>query len=140
MFGFSLKSKAKKVLWKHFEYVVHPHHKQFFNQCVQLNKLGKNGGNEYSLAMLYMLGMLRSLLHNWTLFREEDRTIARANQNVDFLLKTRSILYKINHLSPMDDEELDDAYNQIHSHYYAALTLYLDKQGRDKMEKYMPYL
>ena len=62
MFGFGLKSKAKRVIREEFFYEVSYINKPTFNAIYQQGKM--IGQNEYSIAIFYMFVMMNVLLEN----------------------------------------------------------------------------
>ena len=64
MFGFGLKSKAKRVIKEEFFYEVSYMYGPLFNNFVQQGKM--LGQNEYSIAIMYMTVMMNVLVENQT--------------------------------------------------------------------------
>ena len=62
MFGFGLKSKAKRVIREEFFYEVSYINEPTFNAIYQQGKM--IGQNEYSIAIFYMFVMMNVLLEN----------------------------------------------------------------------------
>jgi len=109
MFGFGLKSKAKRVIREEFFYEVSYMHEPTFNAIYQQGKM--LGQNEYSIAIFYMNVMMNVLIENKKEFGGD------LNEVEHFISKHTSNINRIIHQANSPESEIRKMLDQINKEF-----------------------
>jgi len=109
MFGFGLKSKAKRVIREEFFYEVSYMYEPTFNAIYQQGKM--LGQNEYSIAIFYMNVMMNVLIENKKEFGGD------LNEVEHFISKHTSNINRILHQANSPESEIRDMLDQINKEF-----------------------
>jgi len=109
MFGFGLKSKAKRVIREEFFYEVSYMHEPTFNAIYQQGRM--LGQNEYSIAIFYMNVMMNFLIENNKEFGGD------LNEVENFISKHTSNINRILHLANSRESEIREMLDQINKEF-----------------------
>lgn len=143
MFGFGLKSKAKRVIREEFFYEVSYINEPTFNAIYQQGKM--IGQNEYSIAIFYMFVMMNVLLENinsyyggkhFSVDRSSlpDDELLKGNliETEEFIKKHTANLNRIIHQANSPESEIRTMHKEISEklsqHKRAELTRFLSKK------------
>jgi len=112
MFGFGIKSKAKRVIREEFFYdVSYMYEPLFKNLCEQGKMLGQN---EYSVAIFYMMLMMNTLIENQKEFLGEDKDLG----DVDHFINTHTrTINRIIHQANSPESEIREMLSQINKEF-----------------------
>lgn len=116
MFGFGLKSKAKRVIKEEFFYEVSYMYGPLFNNFVQQGKM--LGQNEYSIAIMYMTVMMNVLVENQ---KEFPGDLAEVEQ---FIKKHTSNINRIIHQANSPESDIRKLLEEVNRNF-----LSISKQG-----------
>ena len=124
MFGFGLKSKAKRVIREEFFYDISYMNEPTFNAIYQQGKM--IGQNEYSIAIFYMLVMMNVLVENINSYSggkyyQEDRTglsddeLLKGNLNEaeEFIKKHTANMNRILHQANSPESEIRTMLDEV---------------------------
>jgi len=109
MFGFGLKSKAKRVIREEFFYEVSYMYEPTFNAIYQQGKM--LGQNEYSIAIFYMNVMMNVLIENKKEFGGD------LNEVEHFISKHTSNINRIIHQANSPESEIRKMLDQINKEF-----------------------
>ena len=109
MFGFGLKSKAKRVIREEFFYEVSYMYEPTFNAIYQQGKM--LGQNEYSIAIFYMNVMMNVLIENNKEFGGDLSEIEH------FISKHTSNINRILHQANSPESEIREMLGQINKEF-----------------------
>ena len=115
MFGFGLKSKAKRIIRNHFAYEVSYIGEATFNliyrQGVLLNQ------NEFSIAIQYMLVMMNLLVENYL----NNTDISDSKEVEDFIQKHTSNINRIIHLANSPEADIRNLIDEVTNRFQSAI-------------------
>ena len=116
MFGLSLKEKTESVIENEFHYVVSDMQRQNFRMLVSEGK--SLGQNEYSIAIMYMLGMMNMLAAPFEVEGEiidpkDGRNEDEKEQFENFITLHVKTISEIKHLANSPESDIQEMVDQV---------------------------